>query len=153
MKSWPVTSDPDEDNPAHIQLEGIIGSKKEWEEWEALHRAMDDKERRDEVQRVARIAANKILWATSRRLESPGKEFDDEAIVAQVTEPAGHHQVRPPSPMEDEVFLPNTYYSVPNPLKFTTSKETTFLAHDTVVDREKTKVATAVVDDIPEVDV
>ena len=58
LKSWPVTSDPDEDNPAHIQLEGIIGSKKEWE---ALHRARDDRERRDEVQRAARIKANKIL--------------------------------------------------------------------------------------------
>ena len=72
--------------------------------------------------------------------------------MAQVTEPADHPD-RPPSFMEDEVFLPNTYYSVPNPLKFTTSKEKTFLAHYTVVDREKTEVATAVVDDIPEVDV
>ena len=36
-----------------------LKAKEEWEAWEALHRAMDAKERRDEVQRAAHIAANK----------------------------------------------------------------------------------------------
>ena len=117
-----------------------MSSKKEWE---ALHRARDDRERRNEVQRAARIKANKILWATSR-----GEKVDDEVTVAQANEPAGYHQVRPPSPMEDEVFLPNTYNSAPDPLEVTTSKEAIFLPKETGVVREKIEV----VADSPEVE-
>ena len=55
--------------------------------------------------------------------------------------------------MEDDAFLPNTYSSVPNPLEFSTSKETPMMAHNTVEDREKIKVATELADDSHTVDV
>ena len=95
-------------------------------EWEALHRAIEEKERRDEVQRATCIAANKILWAASKHLEPVKKEVDDEVIVAQVTEPTCHHPTRPPSSMEDDVFLANTHDSATDPLEVTTSIEAIF---------------------------
>ena len=92
-----------------------MGSK-EMEEWEELHRAMDAKERRYEVQRAARIAANKVLWAASRLQDSAVKEAADEVIVAKMTEPAEQHPAGQSLSLEDEMFRPNTYYSMPNPL-------------------------------------
>ena len=92
------------------------------------------------MQRAAHIAANEILWAASKHLESVKKEVDDEVIVAQVTEPTGHHPTRPPSSMEDDVFLPNTHDSATDPLEVTTSIEAIFLPKNTGVVREQIKV-------------
>ena len=63
-----------------------MGSK-EMEEWEELHRVMDVKERWDDVQRAAHIAANEVLWAASRLQDSAVKEAADEVIVEKMTEP------------------------------------------------------------------
>ena len=70
-----------------------------------------------------------------------------------MTEPTEQHPAIQSLFLEDEMFLPNAYYSVPNPLGFTTSKETTLLAHDNVVDSEKMEAAAVGVDDSPKVEV
>ena len=38
----------------------------EMERWVELLIAMDEKERRDEIQRAARIAENEVIWAAAR---------------------------------------------------------------------------------------
>ena len=38
----------------------------EMEKWVELQRSWDEKERRDEIQRAARIAENEVIWAAAR---------------------------------------------------------------------------------------
>ena len=57
-----------------------------------------------------------------------------------MTEPADEHPDKKNLSMEDEVFLPNTYNSAPDPLEVTTSKEAMFLPKETGVVREKIEV-------------
>ena len=44
---------------------------------------MDEKERRDEVQRAARISANEVLWAAARLKDAAKNDAADEVTVAR----------------------------------------------------------------------
>ena len=107
-------------------------------EWKAFNDRWEEQERKNKVQRAARIKANQIRWANPSNSESAKEDIGDEVTAA---EPADIHHVDPTLPTEDTACKPNTYKSANNPLETTTSKAEIILPMKTRMARETVVVS------------
>ena len=120
----------------------------EMERWVELQKAINEKERKDEVPRTARIAANKARWEAARLRDASETDTADMVITTELTEPAVQPPDTPSSSVtstvrdvEEDGFLPNFHSSLSYPSESPTSKEPLKMVHDTVGTIEKTKAA------------
>ena len=110
--------------------------------WVELQRAMDEKERMDEVQRAVRIAANEVIWAAARLRDVAEKDTADLVTTADMTEPVEQPSEIPSlsgtfkfNNVEDDAFLQNSNSSLSTHSESPTSMESPMMIHDTVGNR------------------
>ena len=116
----------------------------EKERWMELQKAINEKERKDEVPRTARIAANEARWEAARLRDASETDTADMVITTELTEPAVQPPDTPSSSVtstvrdvEEDAFLPNFNSSLSYPSESPTIKESLKMIHDTVGNREK----------------
>jgi hypothetical protein len=63
-------------------LKGILGLGEK--EWKAFNDRLEERERKNKVQRAEHIKANQILWATPSNSESAQEDIGDEVTEAEI---------------------------------------------------------------------